>query len=158
VVTGSDRRQGRRKLIQPGNRDRVTVIEAINALGWALPSFIIFKSKRHINTWVRGQGLPHSWKIGLSNNGWTNNKLSWLKHFNEFTKDRTIGVYRLLIIDSHESHNSLEFQDICKERKIITLYMPSHSSHLVQPLDVGCFAPLKKAYGTQISELSRHRV
>ncbi|KAH4800714.1 hypothetical protein HBH61_206670 [Parastagonospora nodorum] len=24
--------------------------------------------------------------------------------------------------------------------------MPPHSSHLLQPLDVGCFAPLKKAY------------
>jgi hypothetical protein len=27
--------------------------------------------------------------------------------------------------------------------------MPPHSSHLLQPLDVGCFAPLKKAYGRQ---------
>ena len=25
--------------------------------------------------------------------------------------------------------------------------MPPHSSHLLQPLDVGCFAPLKRAYG-----------
>ena len=28
--------------------------------------------------------------------------------------------------------------------------MPPHSSHLLQPLDVGCFGPLKKAYGRQI--------
>ncbi len=33
--------------------------------------------------------------------------------------------------------------------------MPSHSSHLLQPLDVGCFAPLKLAYGNQISNLIR---
>lgn len=33
--------------------------------------------------------------------------------------------------------------------------MPSHSSHLLQPLDVGCFAPLKKAYGQQIENLVR---
>ena len=26
------------------------------------------------------------------------------------------------------------------------IYMPSHSSHLLQPLDVGCFGPLKKVY------------
>jgi DDE superfamily endonuclease len=25
--------------------------------------------------------------------------------------------------------------------------MPTHSSHLLQPLDVSCFAPLKRAYG-----------
>ena len=28
--------------------------------------------------------------------------------------------------------------------------MPPHSSHILQPLDVGCFGPLKKAYGRQI--------
>ena len=33
--------------------------------------------------------------------------------------------------------------------------MPSHSSHLLQPLDVGCFAPLKRAYGRFVSDLAR---
>lgn len=34
--------------------------------------------------------------------------------------------------------------------------MPSHSSHLLQPLDVGCFSPLKRAYGNEISGLARN--
>ena len=33
--------------------------------------------------------------------------------------------------------------------------MPPHSSHLLQPLDVGCFGPLKKAYGREIEHLIR---
>jgi hypothetical protein len=33
--------------------------------------------------------------------------------------------------------------------------MPSHSSHLLQPLDVGCFAVLKRAYGRFVSDLAR---
>ena len=33
--------------------------------------------------------------------------------------------------------------------------MPPHSSHLLQPLDVGCFALLKKAYGREIKRLIR---
>jgi hypothetical protein len=36
--------------------------------------------------------------------------------------------------------------------------MPPHTSHLLQPLDVGCFSPLKVAYGHQVSELARQRV
>jgi hypothetical protein len=36
--------------------------------------------------------------------------------------------------------------------------MPPHSSHLLQPLDVGCFSPLKTAYGHQVSELARQRI
>lgn len=36
--------------------------------------------------------------------------------------------------------------------------MPPHSSHLLQPLDVGCFSPLKRAYGNQIGELIRNYI
>jgi hypothetical protein len=62
-----------------------------------------------------------------------------------------VGSHRLLIIDGHESHKSLAFQDLCEESKIITLCMPPHTSHILQPLDVGCFAPLKRAYKTEIN-------
>ena len=60
----------------------------------------------------------------------------------------------LLILDGHESHKSLAFQKICEENKIITLCMPPHSSHILQPLDVGCFAPLKRAYSKEIRVLA----
>jgi hypothetical protein len=36
--------------------------------------------------------------------------------------------------------------------------MPPHSSHLLQPLDVGCFAPLKQAYRRQAKELMRNQI
>jgi hypothetical protein len=36
--------------------------------------------------------------------------------------------------------------------------MPSHSSHLLQPLDVACFAPLKRSYGDSISALARNHI
>ena len=36
--------------------------------------------------------------------------------------------------------------------------MPPHSLHLLQPLDVGCFAPLKKAYGRQAELLMRNKI
>ena len=64
-----------------------------------------------------------------------------------------MGAYRLLIIDGHESHNSLQFTKYCKENKIITLYISPHLLHILQPLDVGCFLPLKMAYGRQVEKL-----
>jgi hypothetical protein len=67
-------------------------------------------------------------------------------------------VYRLLIINSYESYCSLKFQDYCKENKIITLYMLSYSSHLLQPLNVTCFAPLKRSYSDGISTLARNHI
>jgi hypothetical protein len=159
VVTGSERR-GRPKSIQQGNREWTTVIQGINGVGWAIPPFIIFKARHHLSAWYKEEGLPQDWVIAVSENGWTTNKLGleWLKHFNAHTKERTVGTYRLLVIDGHESHDSLEFQQYCRDNKIITLCMPPHSSHLLQPLDVGCFAPLKQAYGRQADNLMRSQI
>jgi hypothetical protein len=33
--------------------------------------------------------------------------------------------------------------------------MPPHLSHLLQPLDIGCFSPLKKAYRREIENKMR---
>lgn len=33
--------------------------------------------------------------------------------------------------------------------------MPAHSSHLLQPLDIGCFAVLKRAYGSLVDQKMR---
>jgi hypothetical protein len=67
-----------------------------------------------------------------------------------------VGAHQLLIVDSYKSHNSHEFYKYCEEEKIIVLYMPPHLSYLLQLLDVGCFSPLKRAYGDKINSLSRY--
>jgi len=159
VVTGSERR-GRPKALQPGNREWATLIAGINAAGWSIPPFLILTGQYHLSAWYEDAAIPRDWAIAVSDNGWTNNKLGveWLKHFDAHTKTRTKGTHRLLILDGHESHNSLEFQELCKENNIYTLRMPAHSSHLLQPLDVGCFSPLKRAYSLEIEGLIRHHI
>jgi hypothetical protein len=72
VVTGTDR-AGRPRTTQPGNREWVTSIEAINARGFAIPPLIIFKAVMHQASWY--QHIPHDWAIGVSENGWTNNEI-----------------------------------------------------------------------------------
>ncbi|KAJ8108914.1 hypothetical protein OPT61_g7840 [Boeremia exigua] len=129
---GAERR-GRLKAIQPGDREWVTVIAAINAAGWSVPPFLIFAGKYHLSAWYEEAEIPRDWAIAVSDNGWTNNELGveWLKHFNAYTKARTVGARRLLILNGYESHHSLKFQDLCKEYNIYTLCMPPHSSHLL---------------------------
>lgn len=65
------------------------------------------------------------------------------------------GTYRLLILDGHGSHATAEFDHFCTQNKIIPLYLPPHSSHLLQPLDVACFGPLKRIYGQQVQGFMR---
>ena len=156
VVTSSDR-QGKAKTVQPGNREWVTVIQAVNSQGWTVPPYIVVKGQKHLVTWYEDARLPADWRVNTSLNGWKTNETGadWIKHFHEFTKDRNKGAYRLPILDGHERHHSTKFELHCQENKSITLYMPAHSSHILQPLDVGCFSPLKKAYGRQIEHLMK---
>ncbi|RFU26650.1 hypothetical protein B7463_g9676, partial [Scytalidium lignicola] len=123
VVTSSDT-FGKPPLIQPGNREWVTVVES-------------------------------------SPNGWTNDRigLEWLQNtFNPFTKDKTKGQYRMLILDGHGSHVAPEFDRYCTQNNIIPLCMPPHSSHILQPLDVTCFAVLKRNYGAAIEAKVRGKI
>ncbi|KAF7578752.1 hypothetical protein PtrM4_029920 [Pyrenophora tritici-repentis] len=117
-------------------------------------------STRAVVTGSERRGRPKSVQQGNREWATTANKLSleWLKHFNAHTKKRTIGNYRLLIIDGHESHDSLDFQQYCKDHNIITLCMPPHSSHLLQPLNIGYFSPLKTAYSRQAKDLMRNKI
>jgi len=156
VVTGAERR-GRPKSVQPGNREWGTVIQAINAEGWAIQPFIVVAGQYHLENWYRESSLPSDWAIATTQNSWTDNEmgLEWLKHFDQYITKRSTGRYRLLILDGHESHHSADFEIYCEENNIVTLCMPPHSSHLLQPLDVGCFGPLKKAYGREIEHLIR---
>ena len=139
---------------QQGDREWVTFITGINAMGWAIAPYLIFKAKNHDASWYHD--LKPYWRIGISDNGWTTNivGITWLKHFIEQIKERRVGAYVLLIIDGHESHKSLALQNLCEENKFITLCMLPHSSHVLQPLDVGCFAPLKWAYSKKIRVLA----
>jgi hypothetical protein len=159
VVTCAER-HGRPKSVQPGNREWVTVIQAINAAGWAIEPFIVVAGQNHLSNWYQECNLPRDWAIITTQNGWTDNDtgLKRLKHFDRCTTNRLVGTHRLLILDGHESHHSVDFELYCQEKKIITLCMPPHSSHLLQPLDVGCFGPLKKAYGREIEQFIRKSV
>jgi hypothetical protein len=74
--------------------------------------------------------------------------LHWLKVvFEPYSRRYLTGAKRLLILNSHSSYLTPEFDTFYKENAIIYLYMPLHTSHLLQPLDVGVFGPLKRSYG-----------
>lgn len=105
VVTGTERRS-RPKSIQPGNREWVTVIQGINALGWAIPPFVIFAGQYHLSAWYEGDDIPSDWAIALSDNSWTTDDLGfeWLMYFDKYTSTRTKGTRRLLILDGYGSH------------------------------------------------------
>lgn len=123
---------------------------------------------RH-SSWLR---RPTTLQIGTQNatstrlyhqpteNGCTNNEnaLYWLQPFEKHTAHRKNGIHRMLVTDGHSSHLSAGFDRFYKENNIISVSMSSHSSHLLQPLDMGCFGPLKRAYSQHIEQLVKSHI
>jgi hypothetical protein len=157
VVTMSDN-IGKPVVLQPGNREWITSIKAINTAGWALPPIILLKAKTYQGSWFKDPLIPRDWRLQTSPNGWTTDKigLDWLiNHFEPYIRDCTVRTYYLLVLDSHSSHLSPQFDDFCSKHKIIPICIPAHSSHLLQPLNISYFSVLKRSYGRLIENQMR---
>jgi hypothetical protein len=72
--------------------------------------------------------------------------------FDPQTKALADGKPRVLICDGFGTHKTLEF---CLANNIILCRLPSHTSHKLQPCDVGPFALLKTAYRDEVEQLNR---
>jgi DDE superfamily endonuclease len=57
--------------------------------------------------------------------------------------------------DGFGPYESLDLMKFCFENTIILCRLPSHTSHNLQPCDVGVFGPLKTAYREQVEQLYR---
>ena len=133
-------------MTQPGNREWVSLIECVSMDGRRLTPFIIFKAKQLQKAW---NDVLEEGEITVSDNGWTDNTIGlvWLqKCFHPETEITRRGEYRMLLVDGHASHITTQAIQFCIDQKIILLCLPAHLTHILQPLDVGIFAPLAHAY------------
>jgi len=60
----------------------------------------------------------------------------------------------ILILDGHGSHITVDFLYTCKVNNVHLVFLPAHSSHVLQPLDLSCFSPIKLRYRQQIASLA----
>jgi hypothetical protein len=143
---------------QPGSRSWITILECISAAGKILPPTVIFKGKT-----LQQQHFPddldflNNWNFSCSEKGWTSHQIAliWLKTvFIPLTEPENKNEPRLLILDGHGSHMTEEFLFECYNNNIFLIFLPAHASHVLQPLDVAVFSPLKYAYRRFISDLA----
>ena len=155
-------RRGRRnpRVTHDGGRQLVTVIETICGNGAVLNPFVINKGAGHYLGWYKNlTSAEHKYQFSYSPKGWTDDILGmeWLEKIFE-PESRAIcgnGVPRLLVFDGHGSHITYNFIQYCLNHDIILLCLPSHSTHLLQPLDVGLFGPYQHFYGQAVDEYTR---
>lgn len=89
----------------------------------------------------------------MSPNGWTDEGIcaEWFEKsfIPQATAHRTDDKPILLIFDGHNSHASQRVLDLAKQHRIELHCLPAHTTHKLQPLDVGVFAQLQRGWKEQ---------
>lgn len=144
--------------LQDGSTEFVTLIAAVSALGLKMAPTIIFCSESGDiqDKWVESFDYNTQKAFwATSPKGWTSHALgiAWLNRFiQETSSTANYGLQtRLLILDGHGSHSNLEFVTKAVEAGIWVVIFPPHSTHRLQPLDVGIFSPLSGAYSKELN-------
>jgi hypothetical protein len=144
---------------QDGSREFISLLATVCADGSALPPALIYQGDSYDlqDTWLEDYDCSSDEAyFAVSKKGWTNDELglSWLsKLFEPHTRKKAGNNRRLLIMDGHSSHINMRFIDFCDNHSIILGILPPHSTHRLQPLDVGIFSPLSTAYSNEIDHL-----
>ncbi|KAI1665406.1 Pogo transposable element [Pyrenophora tritici-repentis] len=150
--------KGVRQALEDGSTEWITVLACICSDGSVLSPSLIFKGANGAvqSSWVDAiQVGEHSVFTTSSPSGWSNNDigLAWLKEvFERETRRHASTGYRLLLLDGHGSHVTMDFINYCNDHKILLAVYPPHATHTLQPLDVVMFKPLANAYSTELAE------
>lgn len=169
IVSGKNSRERskNRTVLQPGSRELVSVIETIGADGSFLPPFLIWKGQQHQEAWYQiteQDERLRGYTYATSTNGWTDDSLGlhYIEHYDKYTQhlvedaEGNVQSYRMLLMDNHSSHLTWQFIQYALSRKIVLVALPPHSTHKLQPLDVGCFGPLEHYYGVEVDNFCRY--
>jgi len=142
--------------VQDGSRDWLTVVATICADGTALAPLLIYQSKAGTvqDSWRKDFNPEgHDCFFTSSPNGWTSDEVGskWLQElFHTRTVAKARRNWRLRFVDGFSSHVTTDFLQKALEKKILIAIYPPHTIHRLQPLDVGCFAPLATYYSQSL--------
>ncbi|MDB5910656.1 MAG: transposase [Massilia sp.] len=155
LVLGSRQKVAIRRK-QPGSRAWTSFVECISATGKHLPPLVIFKGQSVQQQWFPLDLAPYKpWQFTATEKGWITDStaVEWLERvFIPGTKPATPEP-RLLVVDGHGSHETTEFMWLCFQHNIRLLFLPPHTSHVLQPLDLAVFSALKTAYRKELGNL-----
>ena len=143
---------------QDGSWEFISLLATICADGTKVPPALIYQgvSRDLQDSWVDELTDKDEAFFASLKNGWSNNEfgLNYLKDiFDPYTRAKAGRGRMLLIVDGHSSHVNIAFIDMCDRLRILVMILPPHSTHRLQPLDVGLFQPLATAYSNELNSL-----
>ncbi|XP_046545577.1 MFS-type transporter clz9-like [Haliotis rubra] len=123
------------------------MIAAVNAAGGSVPPYFVFPGHRMRDELLSG-ATPGTGGT-VSETGWSNTEVfsTYMKtHLVRHLPSRSADSPVLILYDGHKSHVSLGLIEWARENHIVLFVLPPHTSHLLQPLDIGCYGPFETTW------------
>lgn len=138
-----------------GNDEKecLTTLVTANAAGELPPPMVVFAYERIPANVVTK--FPDSWGIGKSESGWMTGETFYEYISNIFHPWLTRnGVPRpvVLFVDGHASHLTLHLSEFCSNNEIELISLYPNSTHILQPMDVAVFHPLKASWKQTVQQ------
>lgn len=142
-------RKGDKNVYQMGNDEKecLTFLFTANAAGMMPPPMIVFRYDR-VPSYVVSS-VPEAWGIGRSESGWMCGPTFFeymANIFKPWLDQNNIPRPVIFFIDGHVSHLTLHVSQFCSENGIILICLVANATHIMQPMDVAVFRPLKTAW------------
>lgn len=128
-------------------KECLTTLITANAAGMLVPPMIMFNYERipaHITNL-----MPQGWGIGKSESGWMTGQSFYefvANIFYPWVITNNIQLPVVLFVDGHSSHLTMELSNFCIENRIELIALYPNATHILQPMDVAIFHPLKSAW------------
>jgi len=131
--------------VNSGNKAQITVLACVSAAGHCLPPMVIFDREKFPIELANGE-IPGT-IYGFSPNGWIDQDLFEKWFSQHFLRYAPAARPLLLLMDGHSSHYYPDIIRKAAKEEVILFVLPPNTTHLTQPLDKGCFGPLKAKWG-----------
>lgn len=133
------------EIIRNSTKSCYTVVFCANAAGEMLPPYFIFKGINKMSNWILDG--PKGCRMNASPSGWIDLNIfeDWfVVHL--LPQLKKLPGKKVIIGDNLAAHLNVNVLKICRENNISFVFLVPNATHLIQPLDVGVFAPLKSQW------------
>uniref|UniRef100_A0A1B0DMQ7 DDE-1 domain-containing protein n=1 Tax=Phlebotomus papatasi TaxID=29031 RepID=A0A1B0DMQ7_PHLPP len=140
---------GRHVYVESRNSDKenITTLFSVNASGTFAPPLTLYKYARLPA--AAALSAPSFWALGKTDSGWMTS-VSFYEYianvFLPYLDEQQIEKPIIVFLDGHRSHLTLQLSKLCRDNGIILVALYPNSTHILQPLDVAVFKPIKSRW------------
>jgi len=135
------------------DKENITTLITVSDVGVIAPPLTVYKYKLMNQEIARS--APSYWGLGKTDSGWMTGEAFceyFTNVFHPYLINSKIKLPVIVFLYGHSSHLTMHLGKFCKEHLIILVCLFPNTTHILQPLDVSVFAPLKAKWKSTVRQ------